>query len=205
LGWTKNGKEVMVIIKGKKPFKGSQDDGRWGKWFRGSEKEAGKMRRISAIICAAVLCFGMSGVAMAGNSDTITVTYEVQAINEIAIADASVSLIVSSATAGSAPTDATDSSSYAITTNCADNAKKLTVALNSAMPSGLTLKLTVAPPTGATGAGQLTLTASAQDAVTVIDAGNQSGLALDFVLSATAAAGVVSSAEKTLTLTLTDS
>jgi hypothetical protein len=166
------------------------------------EMEDGKMKKICAILFAAALCFGSAGAVMAGASDTITVNYEVQAINEISIADAAVTLTVSAATAGSAPTAATDTSSYAITTNCGTDAKKITAALNEAMPSGLTLKLTAGVPTGAASGGQLTLTASAQDAVTGIDAVNESGISLSFEMSATAAAGVVSSANKTLTLTI---
>ncbi len=166
------------------------------------------MKRIMAILCAAGLCFGLAGVAAAGDSDGIVVNYEVQAINEIVIADDSVTLTVSAATAGSAPTAATDSSSYAITTNCADNGKKITAALGTAdMAAGLTLSLTAAAPTGASSSKQDISNSftTAVDVVTLIDGVNESSLALDFELVATAAVGVVASANQTVTLTIVNS
>jgi hypothetical protein len=146
-----------------------------------------------------------AGAALAGASDTITVNYEVTAINELTIADASVTLTVNSATAGSNPDQASDSSTYSVTTNAGTDAKKITGVLNTAMPAGLTLQANLGAPAGATSAGATTLTASALDLVTLIDSVASSGLSLAFTLDATLAAGVVSSASKTCTLTLADS
>ena len=163
------------------------------------------MKRLAAMLFALALMCVMAGAAFAAANDTITVNYEVTAINELVIADAAVTLTVNSATAGSAPDQATDSSTYAVTNNAGDNNKKITGVLNTAMAAGLTLALTAGAPTGATSAGAVTLTASAQDLVTVIDSVNESSLSLAFTLDATLAAGVVTSASKTLTLTLADS
>ena len=60
-----------------------------------------------------------------------------------------------------------------------------------------------APATG-TSPGQLTITDSAVDVVTAISAVSEADIAMGFTLSATATAGVVSSAQKTLTLTIVD-
>lgn len=138
----------------------------------------------------------------AASSSTQTVTYEVQAINELSVSSATVSLTVSAATAGSAPTTATDSSTtYAITTNQAT--RKITGAVNTAMPAGVTLSVDLAAPTGGTGAGSTSLGTVAADLVTGISTLNESGKTITYSLAATSAAGVVASASKTVTLTIT--
>lgn len=156
----------------------------------------------TVLIALCVVLF--SSAAFAASSDTITVTYEVQAINELNIDGASVTLTVNTATAGAEPTSATASTTYDITTNCASNAKKLTAAINSAMPAGTTLQLNVTAPSGGVSAGATTITTTAADVVTGIDAVAESDIAMNFTLAATVAAGVVGSASKTLTLTLTN-
>ncbi len=163
------------------------------------------MKRLVAMMFALALMGLMAGAAFAGASDTISVVYEVTAINELNIDGASVTLTVNAAVAGAAPTQATDADTYDITTNCADNAKKITGVLDSAMPSGLTLQANLTAPSGASSAGATTLTDSAADLVTLIDAVSETNIAIAFTLDATAAAGVVGSASKTLTLTIADS
>ena len=143
-------------------------------------------------------------VMIAADNDNLTVTYEIQAINEL-VAGSDVSLTITSSTAGSDPDDVTDASTYDLTTNCGTDAKKITAAINTAMPSGMTLTLNATAPTGGTSSGGVTITNVAADVVTSIDAVSEAGLALNFTLAATAEAGVVTSATKTLTLTITDS
>jgi len=144
----------------------------------------------------------MAGAAFAGNSDTITVNYAVSAINELNIDGASVTLTVNSATAGSNPDQASDSTTYDITTNAGADAKKITGAIDTDMGSGLTLKANMTAPTGASSAGATTLSSVAANLVTLIDSIAQANISLAFTLDATLAAGVVSSASKTCTLTL---
>ena len=140
--------------------------------------------------------------AFAASSATQSVTYEVSAINELSVSSSSVSLTVNAAVAGSAPTAASDSStSYAITTN--ESNRKITGSLNTAMPSGVSLSASLAAPTGGSSAGAVALTAVAQDLVTGISTLNESAKAITYDLSATSAAGVVPSASKTVTLTIT--
>ena len=161
------------------------------------------------LLAAAVLTL-LASMAFAADSDTNTITYEVTAINEVAITG-DVTLTVNAAVAGSAPTQAVDNTAtYAITTNCADDAKKLTGGIDAAMDDGLTLAVTAEAPTGATSAGAVDISAaitdtSDADLVTVIDAVNESALGLGFTLDATAAAGVIASDTRTFTLTLVDS
>jgi hypothetical protein len=141
--------------------------------------------------------------AFAANNVPQTITYQVTAINEISVSGNPGALIVNTAVAGSQPTAATDATTtYGITTN--NSSKKITGAINTAMPANTSLKVTLAAPTGGSSAGQVTLTASAQDLVTGIATLAQSGLAISYEFSATLAAGVIASSQKTVTLTIAD-
>ncbi len=163
------------------------------------------MKTQSKILAAVILASGLLGFAskvQAGASATQTVTYEVQAINELSVSGATASLTVNAAVAGSAPTAVTDTSTtYAITTN--ETARKITGALNTDMPTGVTLSVTLGAPAGGTSAGKQALSSTPVDLVTGIATLNESGKAIGYELAATSAAGVVSSASKTVTLTIT--
>lgn len=161
------------------------------------------MFKTSKFITSAILSAGILSLnAFAGPTATQTVTYEVSAINELSVSSPTVSLTVNSSTAGGAPNAATDSStSYAITTN--ESARKITGAINTAMPTGVTLSVTLAAPSGATSDGKKALTTTATDLVSSIETVNSAGHAISYELAATSAAGVVPSASKTVTFTLT--
>ena len=158
------------------------------------------MRVLRFTIALAALITGLAGTATAQTA-TQTVTYEVQAINQISVSGNPSALVVSSATAGGAPTSATNNSTtWAITTN--ETNKKVTAAINTAMPTGLTLSASLAAPTGATSAGSVALGTTAADLVTGMSKQNQSGMTITYTLDATSAAGVVSSSTKTVTFTV---
>ena len=131
---------------------------------------------------------------------TQTVTFQVDAINQIAFTG-SPSLVVSTATAGSDPTSATASGTWAVTTN--QTGAKITASIGSNMPSGLTLSVNVSAPSVGSSAGAQTLSTTAVDVVTGITKHAQSGMNVSYSLSATAAAGVVSSTSRTVTYTIT--
>jgi hypothetical protein len=111
-------------------------------------------------------------------------------------------LRVTTAVAGSSPTAVSNSATTYSVTNLLLLPKKITAKLNSAMPAGVTLTITLAAPAGATSIGPVTLTTAAQDVVQNIGLGTFSNLAITYQLSATTAAGVVASASKTVTLTV---
>ena len=161
------------------------------------------MKTQSKLQAATILAAGILSLnTFAGPTATQTVTYEVTAINELAVSAATASLTVNAATSGSAPTAVTDATtSYSITTN--ETNRKITGAIDSNMPSGVTLSVTLAAPTGATSAGKQALSTSAADLVTSIATINETGKTITYELAATAAAGVVASASKTVTLTIT--
>jgi hypothetical protein len=158
------------------------------------------MRKLTALL-AAILILGAGGVAMASDTTGQTVTYEIQAINELAVSGSPDALIVNEAVAGAAPTAVSNTATtYDITTN--QTTRKITGAINAAMPAGVTLTANLAAPTGGTSAGAVVLTATAQDLVTGISTLNETAKGITYGLSATSAAGVVASATKTVTLTI---
>ena len=139
--------------------------------------------------------------AAAAQSATQTVTFSVSPINALSVSADPGALTVNSATAGSPPNAATNSAtSYAITTN--ETKKKITAAIDQAMPAGLTLQVNLQAPTGATSAGAVTLGTAAADVVTGISKLNESGKTITYTFSATTAAGTVSSTSRTVTLTI---
>jgi len=161
------------------------------------------MRKLSIIVLVAGSLSLLSGIAMAATSATQTVTYAVSAINAITVSGNPAALTVNAATAGSAPTAVSDATTtYAITTN--ETGKKITGAINTAMPAGVTLTVNLTAPTGGTSAGATSLGTSASDLVTGITTLNESAKTITYNLSATSAAGVVGSASKTVTLTIVD-
>jgi len=163
------------------------------------------MKKLFVIMLAMGLCVCASQSVFAAANDTQTVTYEVTAINELNLDGATVELTVNSAVAGSQPTQATDTDTYDITTNCGTNAKKITGAISETnMPSGLTFKVTMTAPTGGVSSGATTMSTTAADLVTGVDAVAESNIAIDYSLDATVAAGVVASANKTLIVTIAD-
>jgi len=144
----------------------------------------------------------MAGAASAASAQTATqtVTFQVDAINQIAFTG-SPSLVVNTATAGANPSAATASANWAVTTN--QTGAKITASIGSAMPAGVTLSVNLGAPAGATSAGAQALSTTAVDLVTGITKVAQGSLGVTYSLSATAAAGVVASTSRTVTYTVT--
>lgn len=156
---------------------------------------------VSAVLSLCLLALG-SGVASAQtNTDTNTVTFSVSQVSLVDISG-DVTLAVTTGTVGSGLTSGTAATSYAITNNFIASGVKITGSLNTAMPTGTTLKLAVTAPGSGTTTGVVTLTTAAQDLVTGIGAINATGVAMNFTLEALVTAGVIASQAKTLTLTL---
>ena len=142
--------------------------------------------RVLLLLSAALLLSGDRGAAAqvfnvsSGNAGTLT---------------------VNAAVAGAPPSSKTlSSTTYSLFTF---GKTRITARLNSPMPPGTTLYLTLAAPAGATSHGPVALTTTAQDLVTNIPfLTNKSGLSITYEFEATAAAGVVSAQTRTITLTL---
>ncbi|MGA1875949.1 MAG: hypothetical protein ACMUIA_10110 [bacterium] len=161
---------------------------------------------IAALIIIAlvffVFIFGTGDLAEAQTA-TQLVTFEVQAIDAVSVSGDPGALVIGGAAAGSPPTSATDSTtSYAITTNQAN--RRITGAIDSAMPANTTLSINLAAPIASgTSAGDVSLSTTALDLVTGINALAESARTITYTFSATPAAGVIASTSRTVTLTLT--
>lgn len=147
----------------------------------------------------ALALVALSAGKAAAQQATQDVSFEVQAINQLAFTG-SPSLVISTATAGSAPTSVTANATYAITTN--ETNRKITAGINSNMPSGTTLSVSLAAPSGGSSAGAVSLSTTAVDVVTGVSTANASGLSVTYTLQATAAAGVVPAGTRTVTYTI---
>jgi hypothetical protein len=152
-----------------------------------------------AALVAATIGLGAS-TAQAQESDVATqvVSFEVQAINLLSVSG-SPSLVINASAAGSAPTSVTAGGTYSITTNEVN--RKITASIDADMPSGVTLSVLFAQPTGASASSQ-SLSTSPADVVTAISTLNESGLSLTYTLSASSAAGVVAADTRTVTYTI---
>jgi hypothetical protein len=154
--------------------------------------------RRTAVALALVAFAAVSAHAQTANQ---TVTFAVNAVNQIAFAGAP-SLTITTAVAGSAPTSATDNTaSWAVTTN--QTGAKITANIPTIMPTGLTLSSSLTAPTGATSAGFQPLALVAVDLVTGITKLAQGSLGVTYKLDATVAAGVVASGSRVVTYTIT--
>jgi len=142
------------------------------------------------------------GAASAASAQTATqtITFQVDAINQIAFAG-SPSLVINTATAGSNPTAVTAAATWAVTTN--QSGAKITASIGSNMPGGLTLSVNLTAPAGASTAGSQSLSTTSVDLVTSITKVAQGAMAVSYSLAATPAAGVVSSTTRTVTYTIT--
>jgi len=158
------------------------------------------MKPASFLSIGAVVALAAVSTASAQTA-TQTVTFQVSAINQVAVTGAP-SLVINAAAAGSAPTSVTAAgNTWSVTTN--QSGAKITASIASAMPAGLTLSANLGAPAGATTNGLVALSNVAADMVTGITKLNASGLSLSYQLDATAAAGVVSSATRVVTYTIT--
>lgn len=139
--------------------------------------------------------------AVAAQTATQTVTFQVDPINQVGVTGAPV-LHITTSVAGNAPASLTSSSStLALTTNQTN--AKITATLSAPMPAGVTLSAVIAAPAGATSAGAQPLGTTAVDLLTAITHVNASGLRLTYQLDATPAAGVVTSGTRVVTYTIT--
>jgi hypothetical protein len=162
-----------------------------------------KMKKLAITVAAIGLMLAFIRLALAANTAQQTVTFQVDAINEISVSGNPGNLVINTATPGSQPTDDTDASTdWAVTTNGTN--KKMTGDINANMPANVTLQTNLVAPTGGSSTGDQPLSTTAADLVTAITQVAESGLTITYTLSATIAAGTVAQDTRTVTLTLTD-
>jgi hypothetical protein len=159
--------------------------------------------RVETTLLTLTITLAASGAVSAGASASQRVTYEVKAIDQIALTGAPPALTIDTATAGAAPAAVTaDGGSYAITTNGSD--RKITAALATAMPPGVTLSMVMDAPATGTSVGWQALGPTPTEMVTGIARVAETGLAVRYRLTATVDAGILSARTETVTVTLAD-
>ncbi|MEO8335278.1 MAG: hypothetical protein ABI664_09905 [bacterium] len=152
------------------------------------------------VVMAGVLVLGSAFENAGAQTATQTVTFSVVAINRVAVSGSAGPLVVTTANPGAAPTSATmGGTSYGITTN--EINQKISAAIDSPMPSGMTLAVALAAPAGAASRGTMTLGTASADVVTGISAVNASALPITYTLSASATAPVAPGS-RTVTFTI---
>jgi hypothetical protein len=150
-------------------------------------------------VALALVAFG--AVTAQAQTATQVVNFAVNAINLIAVTGGPQTLTITTATVGSAPTPATASVTWGVTTN--QSTAKITGSLSPAMPGGLTLSANLVQPAGGTSLGLKALGTVAVDLVTNVTKVANLGLGLTYQLDATLAAGVVIGGSTTVTYTIT--
>lgn len=156
------------------------------------------VRRVFTALTLVQVC---TPAVVKAQTATQTLTFAVNAINQIAFIGTPV-LTITTAAAGSAPTSVTNATaSWAVTTN--QTGAKITASIPTVMPAGLTLSVNLTAPAGATSASYQALGVTAVDVVTGITKLGQGPLGVLYKLDATPAAGVVSSATRVVTYTIT--
>jgi hypothetical protein len=145
-----------------------------------------------AALVGGLLCSVVGAAAIPAASTTLTVSGSPAAMK------------ITTATAGFPPNSATDATTtYSVKAKFSTSPQKILASLSSIMPAGMTLTIfLVAPSTPATSDGTVTLDATQRELV-----GNIANTILEtntitYTLSATAAAGVVTSQSRIVTLTL---
>ncbi|HBL37149.1 MAG TPA: hypothetical protein DDZ55_10095 [Firmicutes bacterium] len=145
-----------------------------------------------------IVVLGASGLALAADTVTQTVTIQVDPVNDISVSGDPAPLIV---TAGGAP--ATDSStSYDLTTNGV--ALKITGEIDTDVPADTTLTVDLTAPTGATSLGPTLLSTTPADLVTGIGTVAETALGITYEFSALVTAGAVGTETRTVTFTITN-
>lgn len=110
-------------------------------------------------------------------------------------------LVVTTAVAGSPPLPVSDATTtYSVTGILL--VQKITAALATSLPPGVTLEIELEAPPGAVSSGRVALSTAARTVVQNIPPGVFSGLAINYYFTATTAAGVVPRDVRDVILTL---
>ena len=166
-----------------------------------------QMKRIAfAVATALSLAAGSAAWAVDTNTDTQDIQYTISNISLINVAAGPVVLNVNSAVTGSAPTPATAGSTYDITTNASANGKAITAKIDSDITAtGVTLEVSVAAPGSGSGGTFQTLSSTPVTVVTGIQGASQTGVAINYRLTATVnALPTATTQTRTVTYTITD-
>ena len=157
------------------------------------------MSPFRSMSAAVTLCIAVAGAAQAQTA-TQTVTFRVNAISEIAVSGSPAPMVMDAPRGGGETNVTMGGTSYAITTN--EGNQKIVVALDRAMPTGVSLAVLLGAPSGGASHGSVALSTRATDAVSSIPAGSARALPIVYTLSATDAARQGASGTRIVTYTI---
>ena len=147
---------------------------------------------------AAALMAAVVASPAAAQTSSQLVRVEIRPINRIAVAGTTTFTIPAKKPGAERVVSAT--ASYAITTN--EDNRRITVALDEALPEGVTLKMRMDAPTGAQAAEEIILSTTPQTAVTGISRLNARDLNIGFSLITGSSATVPAATTRTVRVTL---
>ena len=125
----------------------------------------------------------VSGRILEAQTATQTVTFSVVSSSQASISSVAMPMTVRTVSTKRTSTSASVAgSSYAIATN--ESNQKISASLSEALPSGLSLAVSLSPPAGAASRGVTQLGATATDVVTGISAADAASLPLVYTLTA---------------------
>lgn len=152
---------------------------------------------------ALVSVIGVTAITHLGaQTATQTVSFRVIAQSRLDIATSPAPLFVRSATARNVPTSASVSgTTWAITTNEAN--QKVVGAIDSPMPAGLSLAVSLGAPAGAASRGSAALGVASVDLVTGLSSVSASALPMVYTLNSSASASALASGGGTRRVTYT--
>ena len=156
-------------------------------------------RRLFAVLACCTLAGGLSSAQ--AQTATQVVTFQVVAINRVAVNGAPAPLVVNTAVAGQAPTSASaDGGTYAVTTN--ESNKKITASVDQSLPLGVSLEVQLGAPAGASTAGSVALSTAASDVVTGISSLSAASLPITYRLIASPRVLIGAAETRTVTFTI---
>jgi hypothetical protein len=162
------------------------------------------MKRTLVVLAIVGLCILFAETSFAQATQQVNLT--VQSVSKIAVGAPSIALTITDGTAGSDNlTPAVGNSTYSITHN-SGSSLRITAAISSPLPAGLTLSIALAPGSGhgtSTGTVDISNATTAVEVVNTIGRGADANAGITYTFGALASAGQVST-QRDVTLTLTN-
>ncbi|HMC56162.1 MAG TPA: hypothetical protein VKH19_13360 [Gemmatimonadaceae bacterium] len=151
--------------------------------------------------CAVTLLALCSARHLDGQSATQRVTFQVNALNRMAVSGSQTPMAITTVTAGMAPTPVIGSGgTYTLTTN--ERNQKIIAAIDESLPTGVRLEVALGPPVGAVSSGLVPLGTDEMDVVTGINATVTDALPITYRLSATESAYAPGAQSRSVTFTI---
>ena len=125
-----------------------------------------------------------------------------QPVTILTVSGSPAAFVVSAAIAGSQPASLSSTLSYFVRAKNPAGSQKITAQLDSPMPAGITLTLSMVAPPSAISLGAVSLDITPRNILVSVDKENGNTYGMTYVFSATVAAGVVPSQTRTVTLTM---